>query len=270
MIKSDVISFKRFDFFKFDFCSLQEIIPKIKYLFFSIEEHLHPSDDVPILPKHDITYITGSVKPLGADYYERPTILVELKPNIEDTFKQFSATSQNEIRQIITSNSCTFEMHSNLTESELKRFKTLFNEFARTIGMNTFDIDYLLALNNSGALYISEIKNADNQVLIFHVYRVSKSRPELLHSYRNIFIDQKQYISKANRYCHWLDICYFANDGYTIYDLGGFYQGSDEKHLNINKFKLSFGGNVVVLYNSILYNSFKAKTFRAIKNIRKV
>jgi len=254
-----IITYNRFGFFNLKGFSRTEFISSLKNLFFAMDEYLHPADNCEINSKCDITYVLGSSAPIGEFNYERPTVFVELQSNIEETFKQFPATTKNEITQITKLNSTEFAMDFNPSKKKIISFKNLFKDFAKVIGMDGLDTNYLLALKDCGALYISDIKDNLGTVLVFHVYRVSKNRPELLHSYRNVFVEQKQYISKVNRYCHWLDMCYFAKAGFKQYDFGGFYIGEDQKHLNINKFKQSFGGSITVLYNSILYNSTKAR-----------
>jgi len=260
-----IVTYNRFGLFHLKEFSRNEVFSAIKNAFFTMDEYLHPSTDYKINSRQDISYILGSSVPVGDCFYERSTVLVELKPNIEETFKQFPSTTKNEINQILKMNAGAFTMDSNPSKMKITAFKTVFKDFAKVIGMDGLDENYLTSLQRSGALYISDITDESGNILIFHVYRVSQDRPELLHSYRNVFIGQKQYISKVNRYCHWLDMCHFAKAGFTTYDFGGFYKGDDEKHLNINKFKLSFGGNVTVLFNSILYNSRKAKLFKKIK-----
>jgi hypothetical protein len=58
------------------------------------------------------------------------------------------------------------------------------------------------------------------------------------------------YISKANRLHHWLDVLRFRDEGFAIYDFGGWYAGREnEELLRINRFKESFGGVLVPQYN---------------------
>jgi hypothetical protein len=242
---------------------------KYRRSFFSMEEHLHERNDSIVNSKNDIIYILGTLAPYGEGYYERPTLLIDLTPGIEDVFKQFSATTKNEINQMIRADNCRYHMIVSPTDKEISKYGCLFNDFAQSINIKTCDVNYLAALNRNGYLYISLIEDKDGAVVIMHFYRVSNIRPELLYSYRSkTHNDEKQNsFSKLNRYCHWQDICYFAKEGFRNYDFGGFYHGTDEKQLNVNSFKLSFGGSHKVLYNSIIYNTPKAKIFKFIKKI---
>ena len=57
------------------------------------------------------------------------------------------------------------------------------------------------------------------------------------------------YIGRANRLHHWLDVLRFRDEGFAIYDFGGWYAGREnEELLRINCFKESFGGKVVFHY----------------------
>ena len=58
------------------------------------------------------------------------------------------------------------------------------------------------------------------------------------------------YIGRANRLHHWLDVLRFRDEGFAIYDFGGWYAGTaNDELLRINRFKESFGGEVVLQYN---------------------
>jgi lipid II:glycine glycyltransferase (peptidoglycan interpeptide bridge formation enzyme) len=58
---------------------------------------------------------------------------------------------------------------------------------------------------------------------------------------------------RLNRFLHWHDIRFFKNKGLLVYDLGGWYHGSDDKKkLAINAFKAEFGGVVAREYNCLL------------------
>jgi len=55
---------------------------------------------------------------------------------------------------------------------------------------------------------------------------------------------------------HWLDIIEFKNNGADIYDLCGWYSGTEDKALlNINKFKEQFSQNKVKEYSGVIYNN---------------
>jgi hypothetical protein len=244
-------------------------IIKYKRSVFSIEEHLHERDGAFADSKSDIIYVFGTQIPYGEVFYERPTILIDLTPEMEDVFKQFSATTKNEINQVIRADNCKYSMISTPTKDEISYYCDLFNDFAQSIHIKTCDVSYLVSLNRNGSLYIGLIEDDESKILIMHFYRVSNIRPELLYSYRGkTSSNEKQnFLSKLNRYCHWKDMYFFSQKGFQNYDFGGFYRGTDKKQLNVNSFKLSFGGSYKVLYNSIIYNTPKAKIFKFIKKI---
>lgn len=58
------------------------------------------------------------------------------------------------------------------------------------------------------------------------------------------------YIGRANRLHHWSDMLRFRDEGFGIYDFGGWYSGTQNQALlQINRFKKSFGGELVRQYN---------------------
>ena len=73
---------------------------------------------------------------------------------------------------------------------------------------------------------------------------------------------ERSMIGRANRWLHWRDIAAFKEQGYAIYDLGGWYAGSgDYEKLSINKFKEGFGGVIQINYNAVEPISLKGKVY---------
>jgi len=107
--------------------------------------------------------------------------------------------------------------------------------------------------------------------LCMHAYLIDKVilKARLLYSITsfkdNTDNDMKAFIGRANRYLHYKDIQYFKKEGYIEYDLGGYaYNSNDEKLININNFKDSFGGDLK--YEPHL----KSPLFILVKNAKKI
>ncbi|MBI4843147.1 MAG: hypothetical protein HY809_02330 [Nitrospirae bacterium] len=93
---------------------------------------------------------------------------------------------------------------------------------------------------------------AGNEVLAMHSYVADREggRVRLLHA-ASLFRDEddsqkRSLIGRANRFLHFQDMLYFKDNGFRIYDMGGYAYNSDNPELQkINEFKDSFGGKLI-------------------------
>lgn len=114
----------------------------------------------------------------------------------------------------------------------------------------------LLELHNSELLGLSWAFDTDRLCLVWHAYicHERQHRARLLHSIslQQPETDQamRNLICRANRYLHYNDMLVLKEHGYQFYDFGGWYAGiEDNKRLQINKFKESFGGQIIYGYD---------------------
>jgi lipid II:glycine glycyltransferase (peptidoglycan interpeptide bridge formation enzyme) len=70
-------------------------------------------------------------------------------------------------------------------------------------------------------------------------------------------------LGRANRLHHWEDMRFFRSSGMAFYDLGG-WSGADPRLRSIDKFKESFGGEVVTTYNAIIPATLKGRLIATI------
>jgi hypothetical protein len=240
-------------------------------LIFTFEEFLHtcPSADA---PRADFSYITGAESPVGKYTYSRPTILIDLRPSPEAIFYRFQDSTRNKINHITKNDLCHHQIISNPTENDLRTLQSYFDPFARQFGIQPLQLNYLRALAGQDRLCICYVYDRNEILLTGHIYRISQLRPEMLYSFKVIdpgaSREHINFISKANRYSHYCDMLYFRSLGFDVYDFGGVSAGLDSgnvKWMNIDIFKMSFGGQVKVYHNSILYNSLKSRTYLRLK-----
>ena len=60
-------------------------------------------------------------------------------------------------------------------------------------------------------------------------------------------------IGRANRLLHWHEILTLKDLGFELYDLGGIpLDSADQEKNDIARFKLEFGGKLLVEYNGVL------------------
>lgn len=221
----------------------------------------------------DVVYYMQMDKPLGDEHYAQYTIVSDLTASKEIIFGRISPSSRNLINQIAKDSSYKYTMRfEDLDMHTIQKFVTEYNKFARLKNLALSDMARLKAYFENGLLGISYITNSNNEIVTWHVYRISHGRVMLIDSLSIWYMHTKNKIkrkmSAANRYCHYKDMIFFKEQGIAVYDWGGWYTGNTNKALlGVNSFKEKFGGTVIPNYNSIAYISFKGKLFRSIKKL---
>jgi lipid II:glycine glycyltransferase (peptidoglycan interpeptide bridge formation enzyme) len=140
--------------------------------------------------------------------------------------------------------------------TEIDTFVDFFNEFAQkkdtftTSKQRIRDMGETVKL--SFAKYQGQILAAhsyivDNETLIVrHLHSATKRLDENFD--RNL-------IGRANKYLTVSDILYFKENGFKIFDFGGFAKDTESESLKgINNYKLLFGGKLVTCVNYYSYN----------------
>jgi lipid II:glycine glycyltransferase (peptidoglycan interpeptide bridge formation enzyme) len=173
----------------------------------------------------------------------------------------FSRNTRNEIRKA-TKEGVIFSVCNNLD-----KFITFYNQFAKQKGLKQIDdLDYF---EKNQILITEAVYNSE--VLCMHSYIIDtdSSRARLLHS-ASLFreIDDKSIkalVGKSNRFLHYMDMLHFKNEKFITYDLGGYAYNTDNDSLkNINKFKDSFGGELIENSNYIPIHYYIAGKIKAL------
>lgn len=200
-----------------------------------------------------VRYQSRPEKVRGTICYPFSTILVDLTQEPDALMAQLSKTTRNEVRRA-AKEELTFEFSAQPDRSWIADFFDFFSEFARLKGLPDLNRERILGMSESQALVLTRIKALDGTVLVWHCYVHVNGCARLVHSsslFRAADKTMAGVISRANRYLHWLDMLHFREQGFTTYDLGGWYSGQDDaEKLNINRFKEGFGGRVAAQYNT--------------------
>lgn len=134
----------------------------------------------------------------------------------------------------------------------MQEFFTFYDAFAQGKGLPPANRARLAAMREANMLDLSRaIDPVTGDTLVWHCTLRTPSAARLVHS-ASLARDaeQSRTTGRANRGLHWQDMLRFREAGLATYDFGGWYAGdTDEAKLRINKFKESFGGKVVQLYN---------------------
>ncbi|MGJ5816560.1 hypothetical protein [Paludibaculum fermentans] len=182
------------------------------------------------------------------------TIHIDLCRTPEEIFAEMNSTTRNDSRRA-EREGVTCEAQSQPGDAWLNEFFAFFEEFAAAKGLPSPNRDRITGMRDAGILDLSRALDADGNVLVWHCQYGAQARIRLLHSaslFRHTEDKERiRLISRANRFLHYRDMVRFRESGFAIYDFGGWYAGQDdEEKLRINKFKESFGGQVVRVFNS--------------------
>jgi lipid II:glycine glycyltransferase (peptidoglycan interpeptide bridge formation enzyme) len=197
------------------------------------------------------------------------TIFINLEKDKDEIFSEFDKTTKYQINK--AENKDNIQIVTIDEKKQKNEFYTFYNAFAKTKNLSPisqFDTDMLI--ENDMVKIRAAISN--NEILVYHSYIISNKRARLMNS-ASLFRDSadtdfKSLIGRANRLLHWDDICYFKENGYLIYDLGGYCMDKkDEVKQAINKFKKGFGGDIIKEYNSKIPQSIKGFIFLTLKFI---
>jgi hypothetical protein len=186
----------------------------------------------------------------SSDYH---TLWFDLSASCDALLRDMNKETRYEIRRSEREGFLyEFNAHPNVEWAD--QFIEFFNRFADGKHLVHANRARILGFLNHGALDLSRMRAASGDVLVWHAYIRTPKCARLLHSaslFRHVDKQTATAISLANRRQHWLDMQRFRDEGLRIYDFGGWYVGeADTEKLRINRFKQSFGGEVVHHYNA--------------------
>jgi lipid II:glycine glycyltransferase (peptidoglycan interpeptide bridge formation enzyme) len=188
------------------------------------------------------------------------TLELDLEQDIPVIFSNFSKQIRQQIKIAENEGTSCYFHH------EIEKFADFFNDFAIKKETFTTSKEKILELGESVKLSFAE---NNGQVLAAHSYLVD---PKIgivrhLHSATKRLDEQfdRNLIRRANKYLTTKDILYFKEQGYKIFDFGGFAKDTEDESLKgINNYKLLFGGKVVPCYNYYSY------AYWVLKNLSRV
>ena len=195
------------------------------------------------------------------------TLELNLENETEVIYSKFSKQIRQQIK-IAEKEGTTCYFHT-----DIQQFVEFFNEFAqkketwltseqriRNMGEN---VKLSFAINN-GVILAAHSYILDRQIgIVRHLHSATKRLDENYD--RNL-------IGRANKLLTVTDIIYFKENGFKIFDFGGFAKDTEDESLKgINNYKLLFGGDLVTCLNyySINYWLLKkaAKLVRVFGNV---
>ena len=184
------------------------------------------------------------------------TILVDLSQDHGAIDASFTGHCRRKINQAEKGDGLTYN-HWRREEASMDKaladFLLFYADFASQRALAPVDRIVLRAYRAAGRLALSRVDDAAGAPIIWHVHYLSKTRARCQYSasYHRLAEDsqRRNLIGRANRYMHWRDMLCAKTEGATVYDMGGWYSGSEDKEkLRIDRFKEDFGSTITHEY----------------------
>jgi lipid II:glycine glycyltransferase (peptidoglycan interpeptide bridge formation enzyme) len=195
-----------------------------------------------VLPVHYLD-CPDSGRILGFVRQPSQTLMIDLRQTPDAIIGCFRANTRNEIRR------AEREAVQCRAASGFDQFLALYEAMSTQKTLPPTPRGYLESLGKHRRVTEAII---DDKVVCSHVYVADRSvgRVRLIRSaslFRESEHEERQLIARANRLLHFRDILLFREQGFDLYDLGGYYPATAPLHpelTRINEFKASFGGQL--------------------------
>jgi hypothetical protein len=206
-----------------------------------------------LLGAEDIVRHRFRARPIaGCQSVESYTLWLNLEDDPKYLLAKMSRATRSQIGRA-RKEGVRYEFTSTPTSTWAEQFLDFYELFAKSRNLKSVDRRRLFAILSQNALDLSRVSSPDGRVLVWHANVRSGRYACCLYSASLFRAEAKSmaaYIGRANRLHHWLDVLRFRDEGFSIYDFGGWYAGREnEQLLRINRFKESFGGELVLHYN---------------------
>ena len=209
----------------------------------------------------------------GAASQRKHTIIIDLRADERELFACIKKDTRGEIRRARDKDGVGCRMWTAPTAQPIREFCEFYRGFAAQKGLAPIAAAYLRGLCENSALALSQARDREGKVLVWHSYVCVGGRARLLKSASQFRAEQgaasRNAVGRANRFLHWADMLAFKETGCTVYDLGGWYSGcADEQLVRINCFKEEFGGRKVINYNCELAMTWMGRCAQILKRWR--
>jgi hypothetical protein len=228
------------------------LVLKRKKLFLKIGEVYFAEDYNIDIPGVDIVIYVQCLKE-RKDCREYHTLHMDLEKDTETLLKEMHKSTHRQVLMAANKDNLKHTVLWNPTDKDIEEFGRFYNNFALKKEILLCNTTKLSALKGNNELVISIIEGSNNTKLCSHAYAVDKKRARELYSvssfreFQNSF--DRNAVSRANRYLHWMDMLSFKEKGFSIYDFGGLsIDDGNEVLQRINLFKKGFGGKEVTEY----------------------
>lgn len=230
-----------------------------KYIF-KVNEIYGNSEEKAVFKKADIHAYFQQSKPVG--FINRFTIhrqtlhlCIDLCKSEETLLKEMNQTTRYKVRRAERDNVKVAHVEKpNI--NDVKAFAHFYNSFAKAKGIKDCKLEKMIALMKNQMLLISYVYHEAGTPIAASATIANNGTAIGLYGASARFKHKDisgQFISRANRYLHWIEMIYFKRLGYQTFDLMGLTMNkSNTDHQKINGYKRGFGGEERVQYQSFI------------------
>jgi hypothetical protein len=182
------------------------------------------------------------------------TRLIDLAKSPAELLSEMDEKTVQKIEEAEEKDQMRWECCEARESQRMDDVETLWNQFAAATKSPRLDRDWLDKIIEAGALELSAVKDAEGNVLTYHLSYAGKRRAQDLIAvsrYSSVPSSAlRKRINRANCFGHWKTLVAFKDRGLRYFDFGGWYPGTtDMRLLGMNVFKKGFGGHVVREYD---------------------
>lgn len=192
------------------------------------------------------------------------TVFSDLKKSTEEILSCSAKTVKYEVNKCEKEDiNITFYTAADLKNNKalIDQFEMAYLDFAKDIGIKEVECAYQRSkIDNFIECDCILLSKADKEgVAVYHVYSYGGQECVLNYSVSNFRIDpsKRNLAGRMNKLLHIKDMNWFREHGVTLYDWGNI--SSSENPNGIDKFKMSFGGEVITVYHSFVGNTLLGK-----------
>jgi hypothetical protein len=213
-------------------------------------------DDPPVLDGCDVWFCHQRSAPVSAGGWQYfYTLQVDLTLPLEQLLARMRKNTAREIRQAGERDGLTCGFLPEPTWEQVEGLAAFYDENPHTPGQAPWDRARLRELHGAGLLHVAEARDRDGRVLARHALLghrrqgiVEAMALTILQAHGDAALTQA--VGRANRWLFFQVFRFYQEQGYRIYDFGGWYAGvDDEKRLKINMFKEGFRGRILFGYD---------------------
>lgn len=246
---------------------------KIKKRFYSYERVIFPSGNIKseaditrYMRFYDEVKIPSNVV---VDSYITPvTDLTEAKEEIQ---KKYSKDVRYEVRRAgrehiryIIYDKLDSERDEKFITDVAKKYYEFCDSINQPVLKHNLELAEIMQFVQQGNLLITKAEFEKGWT--YHIYQIDGKYAMLWFSFSDYRKDgaNKSMAGWANRGLHDHDIMYFKDCGYKYYDWGNIASLEEPNH--IDKFKMSFGGEIKTAYGYFIGNTIKGKILVYLRN----
>lgn len=200
---------------------------------------------------------------LSREFY---SVQIDLRRDEDELLAKMKKNTRYEIKRAEVAGNFVCEFSNRTESSALSEFCDFYDRFAERKAQPKLNRSWLAQLAEGRFLNVSHVRDDGSENSVWHAYHWSRDRATLLYSASSLLDTYpaavRSSMGRANRLLHWHDMLSFKHQGVATYDFGGWYEKKEDHiRLNINKFKESFGGEIVKTYICEQPLTLKGKLF---------